>query len=142
MEDQSPLDSNNYESSTSWKVVNKGNRLGGFIIDYIVIVVLATALNIGLEVTNRVGGYIIGFTVYILYYILFEGAAFRTIGKLVLGLVVIDTRTGGNPGVGQIIIRTFSRLVPFEVFSLLVDELGWHDIWSNTAVVYKNSLSR
>ena len=33
------------------------------------------------------------------------------------------------------LIRNISRLVPFEAFSFLIGNDGWHDSWSDTRVV-------
>ena len=60
----------------------------------------------------------IGVLVPILYYILFESFFQRTLGKMITGTKVVST-TGGKAGFGAILGRTFSRLIPFEVFSFM-----------------------
>lgn len=47
-------------------------------------------------------------------------------GKGILGTVVVDA-AGGCPSFGQIVGRCFSRLIPFDAFSFLFAERGWHD---------------
>jgi hypothetical protein len=45
---------------------------------------------------------------------------------------------GSRPNMKSIIIRTLSRLIPFEPFSFLTAERGWHDTLSVTYVVKKH----
>ena len=61
----------------------------------------------------------------------------KTIGKLLTGTKVISL-VNEPFTIKQIIGRTFSRIVPFEQFSLLFGDTGWHDDWSDTAVVNNN----
>lgn len=73
------------------------------------------------------------FGVWFAYYIGFEIAAGKTLGKFITKTRVIRV-DGGRPSAAQIIGRTFARLVPFEPFSFLVRG-NWHDAWSGTCVV-------
>lgn len=68
------------------------------------------------------------------YYIVFEATLGRTPGKMIVGTRVVDLE-GNHPSFRQIVIRTFARLVPFEPFSCLSDDGGWHDDWSKTRVI-------
>lgn len=72
------------------------------------------------------------------YYIIFEGSSQATISKMILGRVVVN-EYGEKPTWGQIVGRSYSRIVPFEPFSCL-GTLGWHDTWSNTFVLRKKDL--
>lgn len=47
----------------------------------------------------------------VLYYVLLEGLAGRTLGKLITGIRVIDPQTGGRPGLLSAFVRTLLRLV-------------------------------
>jgi uncharacterized RDD family membrane protein YckC len=67
------------------------------------------------------------------YYTAFEYGLGITPGKLVTGCRVIDAYAN-KPGFGNILGRSFIRLVPFEAFSCLNDR-GWHDRWSETYLV-------
>lgn len=83
---------------------------------------------------------LIGFAVIIVYYTLMEGATGTTIGKLLTGTRVVDE--AGRPiTFGQALLRSLSRIVPFEAFSILFadddDPRGWHDRWPRTRVVLK-----
>jgi len=61
----------------------------------------------------------------------------KSLGKLITGTKVISLEE--KPFTAkQILIRTFSRIVPFESLSLLFSFQPWHDDWSNTAVVNKD----
>lgn len=59
----------------------------------------------------------------------------KTIGKLFTGTRVVDN-DGNKPPAWSIIIRTASRLIPFEALSFLSsDKRGWHDTISDTFVI-------
>lgn len=83
---------------------------------------------------GALGGRLIGIATLVAYYVLFEAIFGRTPGKLITGTRVV-TLDGAKPGFGQIIGRSFARLVPFEPFSFLGSRGGWHDRWSGTRVV-------
>ena len=76
-----------------------------------------------------------------LYYIVCEAAFQRTIGKLLTGTMVVRF-DGTKPKVGQIILRTFCRFIPFNPISGLFHEHGlfWHDRISRTLVVKRKAL--
>ena len=73
------------------------------------------------------------------YYFIFEYAMQSTPGKAILGRVVVD-EYGNKPSTKQILYRSLSRMVPFEIFSCL-SEQGWHDTWSKTIVLRKKDLT-
>lgn len=80
--------------------------------------------------------YLINILVFIAYYSLMEGlAGGRTIGKFITGTRVVKTN-GENIGMKQAVIRSLSRLVPFEAISCAIGAF-WHDRWSGTMVVKK-----
>ena len=72
------------------------------------------------------------------YYILLESTSQASLAKIILGRVVID-EYGNKPTFGQIVARSYSRIVPFEAFSCL-SNTGWHDNWSKTYVIRKQDL--
>ena len=62
----------------------------------------------------------------------------QSIGKMITGTIVV-TEDGQKPSFGQILGRSFARIVPFEPFSFLGnDASGWHDKWSETKVILKS----
>lgn len=78
--------------------------------------------------------YILGVFNYIIYYTICE-KAFRgyTLGKLITGTRAIRN-DGEELTFKDAILRSLSRIVPFEVFSAL-GNAPWHDSWTNTTVV-------
>jgi len=68
------------------------------------------------------------------YFFGFELFYQRTLGKLATGSIVVD-EYGEPPGLRTIAIRTLIRFVPFEPFSFLGSDRGWHDAWSHTYVL-------
>ncbi|MCO6463848.1 MAG: RDD family protein [Saprospiraceae bacterium] len=72
---------------------------------------------------------------YVIYCLVLEGIFNRTLGKLVTGTIVISTRTFEKPSFGQILGRSFSRLIPFDGLSFISSNpWGWHDSIPNTMV--------
>jgi uncharacterized RDD family membrane protein YckC len=77
---------------------------------------------------------LLGYFNYIIYYTICE-AAFKgyTLGKLITGTKAI--RDTGEPlTFKDALLRSLSRIVPFEVFSGL-GHRPWHDTWTKTTVV-------
>ena len=79
-------------------------------------------------------GYIIAIINYLIYYTICE-KAFRgyTLGKLVTGTRAIRD-DGGELKLKDALLRSLSRLVPFEVFSAFGGH-PWHDLWTKTMVI-------
>lgn len=77
--------------------------------------------------------YVIGIVNYVLYYTICE-KAFKgyTLGKLISGTRAVRT-DGKELTFKDALLRSISRLVPFEVFSGFGDP--WHDTWTQTWVV-------
>lgn len=83
------------------------------------------------------------------YYFLLESIWGRTLGKLLLGLKVVDI-DGKKPTVGAIAIRSLCRFIPIEPFSFLYNQwvVGprmaghWHDNISKTYVASIKKLSK
>lgn len=76
--------------------------------------------------------------VALLYYLIFEGIFKTTIGKLITRTKIVRI---DNDKVGflDFLLRTFSRFIPFEQLSFLMDSsVGWHDKISETRVINKN----
>lgn len=58
----------------------------------------------------------------------------KTIGKLITKTKVLSA-DGENAQIGDIIVRTFCRLIPLDRLSFLFASNGFHDRLSNTTVV-------
>lgn len=84
------------------------------------------------EFLSRVIVYLFVCILQLIYYFTFESVFQATPGKLLSGTRVV-TEEGGKPGTKQIFIRSVTRLVPFEAFSIFGQM--WHDTWSDTYVV-------
>jgi len=125
-------------------VVGSGTRFINFLIDFIVWLVLASLMSfiIGLfvPVTTENQGiltllvYILFFGSFIAYYAIMEIKFQKTPGKFVTKTKVV-TMNGEKPENGEIIARTFCRLIPFDRLSFLVVKNGIHDFLSKTKVV-------
>lgn len=70
---------------------------------------------------------------FFVYYLLLEGIVGTSFGKLITNTVVVNG-TGQRPSIGQTIGRTFCRLIPFDGWSFLFRQRGWHDTLSGTYV--------
>ena len=71
----------------------------------------------------------------LIYYVPQEAFWGRTIGKLITGTRVVS-EDGGPASFGQVVGRTFARMIPFEPFSFFGSTAsGWHDSLSHTRVV-------
>ncbi len=99
---------------------------------------MLTVLERLLEEPIHIRDYGIGLGAMLLYYIAMECFFGFTVGKLVAGTRVVN-EDGGRPRWGQVVGRSFARLIPFEPFSVLFSNAkarrGWHDSLSKTYVV-------
>ncbi|WP_224999370.1 RDD family protein [Cesiribacter sp. SM1] len=125
-----------------------GKRFANFVIDYIAALVFVMIISASIGVFVSLLGFdvfeeeyplvenLLGFFWYFGYYIFFEYALNgRTIGKMITRTRVLDEK-GGKPGFGQVVGRTFARMIPFEAFSFLGDSsIGWHDSLPGTLVI-------
>lgn len=133
-------------------LASKGQRLLNFVIDLFIIYVIeisigTTIILIG-DLTNSdtasnwvsslsvVESFFFGLVILFFYYLITEMYFSRTFGKYFTKTMVVK-HDGSRPNMKSIIIRTLSRLIPFEPFSFLTAERGWHDTLSVTYVVKK-----
>lgn len=72
--------------------------------------------------------------VLIYYFVIESATGGRSIGKYVTQTRVVDLM-GNTPGTGIFLKRNLCRFIPFEPFSFLFSEEGWHDYFSDTRVV-------
>lgn len=133
-------------------LASKGIRFANLIIDYIVQIVLGAILGIVLallseltgsyalydiliESDSRLSDYLFGAFILLIYFNIIETLTGRSIGKLITKTKIV-THEGLKPTFSDILIRTLSRLIPFEQLSFLgQDGKGWHDSISKTYVV-------
>jgi uncharacterized RDD family membrane protein YckC len=121
-------------------VAPQGARFVNFLIDTIAARIFGFSVVL-LNGPDGLAGGLLALLVPLAYYVVCEAAFQTTLGKLVTGTRVVTT-TGGKPTFGQVVGRTFARYVPFEPFSLLSkNPIGWHDSWTRTRVVKKESVT-
>ena len=125
--------------------VNSSIRFVNFLIDFVVIFIFY-----GLVVPNfeqfltltskaelmiyRIGTLILFFAIY---YIPFEYKYQKTLGKIITKTKVVNFE-GEKPELGDIVSRTFCRLIPFDRFSFFFTRNGFHDAISKTKVIKDN----
>ncbi len=118
----------------------KFKRFIHMVVDMIIIISIAIVITMGLELLFGLknGMAILDLIIYplifVLYYGIMENKFQRTVGKFLTGTKVVDYN-GDVPGIARIIGRTLCRLIPFENFSFLFFQDGFHDSLSKTAVI-------
>ena len=90
------------------------------------------------ESTDRIEllplSYLVGILNYIVYYTICEkGFKGYTLGKLITGTRAIR-EDGGELTFKDALLRSLSRIVPFEAFSAF-GGYPWHDSWTKTRVI-------
>jgi len=119
------------------KKVNSVTRFFNLIIDtivwFIIVAILTNALD-AKDPMQMVFGYLIFFASYIGYYTLMETKYQKTIGKFVTKTKVVN-KNGTKPQGGDILRRTFCRIIPFDRISFLFTPNGFHDRLSDTTVI-------
>jgi uncharacterized RDD family membrane protein YckC len=114
----------------------------GFLALLITILILGLVDSLDNSLAFYTVGYIVILALLFMYYFVLESVFHRTVGKLITGTVVVADN-GGNPTRRQILLRTLSRLVPFEFVSFSGPRpRGWHDRWSRTRVVVRPKTRR
>jgi uncharacterized RDD family membrane protein YckC len=131
------------------QLASRGQRFANWLVDYIAIQIVSFVVGIvyGVLFLTTQGpnaadspafnfvGLLLGIGVTLGYYLILEAAAGQTLGKIVTGTRVVSM-DGSRPSFGQILGRTFCRLIPFEAFSFFAqDAVGWHDSIPQTRVV-------
>jgi uncharacterized RDD family membrane protein YckC len=114
-------------------------RFAGALIDGIVVGVVVGILTAAL----KGAGYGLGLLLSIGYYTYFEGGPTgQTLGKMALGIRVVDFQTGGPIGYGRGFIRWIGRILSAIVFYLGYlwmlwdrEKQCWHDKLANDVVV-------
>ena len=124
------------------KKVSSLTRFIHFIVDTIafIIVTMIFAFILGLFInpTDQSIMTFIGYFILALgffgYYVFMETKYQKTIGKFITKTKVVN-KNGTRPEVGDIVRRTFCRLIPFDRISFLFTANGFHDRLSDTTVI-------
>lgn len=92
----------------------------------------------GLEgLLGLASGYLYGWLIYFAYYFGQETIWGVTIGKRIMKTRILH-KDGRQADLGEVVIRTICRFIPFEALSFLGQSgrpIGWHDKLANTIVV-------
>ena len=118
------------------------DSIGYYIFSFIIGILLGFLELIGihgvldyLATMQAVESLIFGILIVTTYFSVFEILTQKTLGKFISKTIVV-LEDGSKPTSQDIVLRSFCRLIPFEVFSFLGSEgRGWHDSISNTYVV-------
>jgi uncharacterized RDD family membrane protein YckC len=127
-EKQKELNANNVSALT---------RFIHFIVDTIVWLIIAAILTFPLNAKDDLQmllGYLLLFTSFMGYYTFMETKYQKTIGKFMTKTKVVN-KNGSKPEVGDIVRRTFYRLIPFDRISFLFSPNGFHDRLSDTTII-------
>ena len=124
------------------KKVSSLTRFIHLIVDTIafIIVMIIFAFIFGLfinptdESLIAILGYLILAASFFGYYVFMETKYQKTIGKFITKTKVIN-KNGTKPELGDIVRRTFCRLIPFDRISFLFTKNGFHDRLSDTTIV-------
>ncbi|UPZ17224.1 RDD family protein [Flavobacterium humidisoli] len=132
-------------------------RFEGFIIDFIFTIILIFISGFVIVITGNIfnwdifsiwqrfvtdSTYVAFFTFLMLNYFFMECFFGASMGKFATGIVVV-TEKGTKPNFIKILIRTFCRLIPFDVLSFLGKSgTFWHDSISKTHVVVRSELEK
>jgi len=76
-----------------------------------------------------------------IYYTISEYFFQQTIGKFFTNSIVVD-EYGDRPDFKTIVVRSVIRIIPFEPFSFLGNDRGWHDAWTDTYVITRSELEQ
>lgn len=120
--------------------VSSGIRFLNFLIDLLAYLFIAFVLTYYLDLGRSKHLFIdssILFATYILYYTIFEMKCQQTLGKMLTKTKVV-TQNEEVPSFVDIIIRSITRVFPFDHFSFLLMRNGLHDRLSNTKVIKTN----
>ena len=93
--------------------------------------------NTTLEAYNEFLGFNILTLIFLIYYFLMELVFQKTVGKFVTKTMVVN-KYGENPSFVQLLVRTFSRIIPLDQISYLFFKKGLHDYLSETRVIDAN----
>jgi uncharacterized RDD family membrane protein YckC len=142
-----------YNENTSKRIpASKGKRFSNYLIDLAFFYVLSMIFGVLLFVFSDTMGNaedliyeddpyndlmvnLVSVVIYLLYYLFSEYFMNgKTIGKYLTKTRVITT--DGRPlSFGTILKRSLIRIIPFEPFSFLSGDSGWHDNGSDTMVI-------
>lgn len=136
------MQNNSLPATNDLNVADKGTRFGNYILDslsfFFVIFLHAMVLDSWLGIMPEGGSNWFGvyfFFLYVMFHAIFEYYFGKTPGKFLTKTKVVK-KDGSKPTFINILGRNAARFIPFDAFSYLISERGWHDQISDTYVVY------
>lgn len=132
MLDESVFESNAPDSSN---YASAGQRFLTYLIDLVIYYVIIFVFGLIIGMTS--GGIlaIVPLLAFFAYYAVMEHMLGQTVGKMIMKTRVVNV-DGGQPSLGQTVIRTLCRMVPLEFISVWIgDGVMWHDKWASTRVI-------
>lgn len=128
---------NEIHQELSLEPVTAGVRFVNYLVDFVIFYLVTISVSIAFKsavASSVFASLFINYLIFFLYYVLLEGTTNgKTIGKMVTGTVAV--REDGAPFTfNDAVMRSLSRLVPFEAFSTF-GGYPWHDRWTGTRVV-------
>ena len=124
------------------KKVSTLTRFIHFIVDtiafFILTIIIAFVLGLFINPTDQNLMTLIGYLMLVAgffgYYVFMETKFQKAIGKFITKTKVVN-KNGTRPEVGDIVRRTFCRLIPFDRVSFLFTPNGFHDRLSDTTII-------
>ena len=124
------------------KKVSQIKRFINFIVDtiafFIVAIILSYIFDIFVSTTDESLTTLVAYLMFALgffgYYVFMESKYQKTIGKFITKTKVV-TKDCAKPELGDIVRRTFCRLIPFDRVSFLFTKDGFHDRLSDTTII-------
>lgn len=117
--------------------VSLPTRFTHFVVDTIIWLIISAILTFPLNANDGIqmlAGYVILFATFVGYYSFMEIKYQKTVAKFITKTKVV-TSNGNKPEMGDIMRRTFCRLIPFDRVSFLFTQNGFHDRLSNTTII-------
>lgn len=138
---KTPINQNNLSENSVHSVI----RLINFIMDTVVWLILFFSIayifdlyfvRFSSYLVNYIYSISLGLILYLGYYTVLEFYFHRTLGKFLTKTKVVH-KDGDEITFLTILKRTFSRLIPIDIFYYLFSKRGLHDRLSNTLVIKK-----
>lgn len=108
----------------------------------ILLLVFGTDILFNPEMDTGITGFFINYALPTIVVILFWKYRSATPGKIMMGIAIVDARTGGNPSLGRLVLRFFGYIVSmlplflgFIWIAFDRRKQGWHDKIADTLVV-------
>lgn len=118
--------------------VSSFKRIVNYLIDLAIVIILIYVLGNFFEILHygrlTTFGFLSFFISYFMYYVFMEYCFQRTVGKFITKTKVV-TKEGEKPELYTIIIRTVCRFIPYDSYSYVYTDKGFHDYSSDTSVI-------